>query len=138
MVRNDERDANSSRDLNKFLRFQLSALLATAVDFLFTFLLKEELHVYYTWAVAGGAIAGATTAFTANRYWVFKSLQRHMVDQGFRYFIVASGSIVLNTACTYFFTEAFYMQYLVSKAIAALIIGFTYSYYFSKRFVFHV
>jgi putative flippase GtrA len=138
MVRNKERKENISRNINKFLRFQLSALMATAIDFLITFLLKENLHFYYTWAVAIGASAGAITAFTANRYWVFKSLHRHPIEQGIRYFLVASGSIMLNTAGTYLFTEAFHLQYLVSKAIAALIIGFTYSYYFSKRFVFYV
>jgi putative flippase GtrA len=121
----------------KFLKFQLTAFLATSIDFLVTIILKENIGVYYTLAVAGGAFAGACTAFTINRYWVFKSLVGHPVSQGLRYILVAAGSIVLNTAGTYLLTESIHSPYLVSKAIVSLIIGFTYSYYFSKRFVFY-
>ena len=138
MVRSILQKENISRNINKFLRFQLTAIMATAIDFLITFFLKEKYHLYYAWAVAGGAGAGAFTAFTINRYWVFRSLQKHPLEQGFRYLLVASGSVVLNTFGTYLFTESFHIPYLVSKAIIALVIGFTYSYYLSKRFVFHV
>jgi putative flippase GtrA len=122
---------------HKFLRFQLTALFATCIDFSMTVFLKEALSIYYYWAVAGGAVAGACTAFIINRYWVFKSLERHPVGQGFRYLLVASGSIFLNSSGTYLLTESTNTPYLVSKGIVALIIGFTYSYYFSKRFVFY-
>ena len=124
--------------VNKFLRFQASALIATAVDFLVTLLLKEKFQIYYAWAVAGGASAGACTAFTINRYWVFKAHHKHPLGQGLKYMAVAAGSIILNTSGTYLFTELFSLPYLISKAIVALIIGFTYSYYFSRRFVFNV
>jgi len=126
-----------SGNLKKFLRFQFTAMLATTIDFLVTIILKENFHLYYTIAVAGGATSGAITAFTINRYWVFRSLERHPLGQGVRYLLVATGSILLNTAGTFLFTESFHISYLVSKAIVALIIGFTYSFYFSKRFVFY-
>lgn len=137
MVGIGEENGNGSGKINKFLRFQLTALTATSIDFLVTFLLKEKIHLYYAWAVAVGAGTGAFTAFTINRYWVFQSLHRNPIDQGIRYLVVAAGSIILNTAGTYIITETFYFPYLISKAMIALILGFTYSYYFSKRFVFH-
>jgi putative flippase GtrA len=121
----------------KFLRFQLTAIIATVVDFLFTIILKEIYHLNYSIAVAIGATLGAITAFSINRYWVFRSMETHPVEQGLRYLLVAAGSIVLNTAGTYLLTELTYFPYIVSKAIIALVIGFTYSYYFSKRFVFY-
>ena len=121
----------------KFLRFQLTAIVATGIDFLFTIVLKEIFLLNYSIAVAMGATLGAVTAFSVNRYWVFRSLETHPVEQGLRYLLVAAGSIVLNTAGTYILTELTYLPYLVSKAIVALVIGFTYSYYFSKRFVFY-
>ena len=124
-------------NLKIFFRFQLTALMATTVDFFITILLKEKFHIHYTLAVAGGAGSGAITAFAINRYWVFRSLEKHPLEQLIRYFIVAIGSILLNTAGTYLLTESFHFSYLVSKAIVALVIGFTYSYYFAKRFVFY-
>ncbi len=129
---------NVSGNLKKFFRFQLTALLATSIDFFITILLKEKFQMHYTHAVAGGAVAGAFAAFTINRNWVFNSLEKHPVGQGIRYALVATGSILLNTIGTYFLTESIHISYLVSKASIALIIGFTYSFYFSKRFVFYV
>lgn len=131
------RQSNFVRKKNKFLRFQLAAVLATGVDFLMTIFFKEYIHLYYTEAVALGATCGAVAAFTFNRYWVFKSLEKHPAEQAMRYLLVVSGGIILNTTGTYLFTSGLELPYLVSKAITALIIGFTYSYQFSKRFVFY-
>ncbi len=128
---------NFSENFKKFIRFQLTALIATSIDFFITILLKEYFHQYYTLAVGVGACAGALAAFTVNRYWVFRSLERNPLGQGFRYLIIAMGSVILNTAGTYILTESINISYIVSKAIVALIIGFTYSFYFSKRFVFY-
>ncbi len=124
-------------EIKKFLRFQLTAVIATSVDFLITILLKEFYQLHYPQAVALGALAGAITAFTINRFWVFSSLEAHPFTQGLRYLLVVTGSIILNTTGTYLFTELIKSPYLISKALMALIIGFTYSYYFSKRFVFY-
>lgn len=128
---------NVSGNLKKFLRFQMTAILATSVDFFITIFLKEIFQMHYTLAVAGGAVAGAFTAFSLNRYWVFHSFEKQILGQGLRYLLVAAGSIILNTGGTYLLTESFYFSYLISKAIVAIITGFTYSYYFSKRFVFY-
>jgi putative flippase GtrA len=119
------------------MRFQLTALLATTVDYIMTIFLKEVVQFDYRLAVFCGATAGAITAFTFNRYWVFRSLEKHPLSQALRYAVVAGGSVILNTAGTSAITEIFSLQYLVSKAIMSIIIGFTYSYYFSRRFVFY-
>ena len=137
MVRENNSVNPSSEKVKKFMRFQISAMIATAVDFLITKFLKENFKLHYTLAVAGGATAGAFTAFSLNRYWVFNSINRNPVGQGVRYLLVACGSIVLNTTGTYLLTDYLHLPYLISKAIIALVIGFTYSYYFSKRFVFY-
>ncbi len=127
----------SSNNRRRFIRFQLTALLATSVDFSITIVFKELLDLHYSLAVALGATSGAITAFLINRYWVFKSLENHPFEQAIRYILVAGGSVVLNTAGTFLFTEVFTFPYLISKAVVSIIIGFTYSYYFSKRFVFY-
>src|SRR3954463_14750152 len=94
-------DSTTKKNKTKFLRFQLTALLATFVDFLVTILMKEVAGIHYSVSVACGATAGAITAFTINRYWVFRALEKHPVEQAVRYMLVAGGSIVLNTAGTY-------------------------------------
>ena len=130
----ENRNANNRR---RFVRFQLTALLATTVDFTMTIFFKEVIGFHYSVAVALGAICGAITAFTINRYWVFKSLEHHPAIQAFRYVLVAGGSVIINTLGTYLVTETFTFPYLISKATVSIVVGFTYSYYFSKRFVFY-
>ena len=122
---------------SRFLRFQLSALTATMVDFSMTIIFKNIFGLHYTTAVALGAFCGAITAFLINRFWVFSATENHLAKQAFKYSAVVLGSIFLNTAGTYLLTESMMLTYLLSKAIVALIVGFTYSYYFSKRFVFY-
>jgi putative flippase GtrA len=137
MVKNIESADKTAENKKSFFRFQITALLATSIDFSVTILFKEILGFHYSLAVAIGATCGAVTAFTINRYWVFRALEKHPAEQAFRYMLVAAGSVVLNTAGTYLVTETLRSPYLVSKAVTAMVIGFTYSYYFSKRFVFY-
>lgn len=138
MVRIKNLSQKFSGNSKMFLRFQLTAIIATSLDFLITIFLKEKSGLNYSLAVGLGATAGAITAFAFNRYWVFRSLEKHPIEQGIRYLLVAGGSIFLNTLGTFILTETLQLPYIVSKGIVAMIIGFTYSYYFSKRFVFYV
>jgi putative flippase GtrA len=137
MIKRIRKKYFSGDEIKKFMRFQLTAVIATSVDFLITILLKEIFHFYYPVAVCLGAVGGAITAFTINRIWVFNSLNGHPLSQGLRYLLVVTGSIILNTTGTYLFTEFLKIPYLISKAVMSLIVGFTYSYYLSKRFVFY-
>lgn len=121
----------------RFLRFQMTALFATTIDFLMTILFESYIGFHYSLAVALGATCGGLSAFLLNRSWVFASFGTHPVRQATKYLFVVAGSIILNTAGTYLLTESTMLTYLISKAIVAMILGFTYSYYFSKRFVFY-
>lgn len=132
----EKRSVNSLRD-SKFVRFQFTALLATVVDFSSTIFFKSVLEFYYVIAVGLGATLGGITAFILNRHWVFNSTSAHPFQQAIKYALVVAGSILLNTTGTYLLTEYLSFTYLISKAIVALIVGFTYSYYLSKRFVFY-
>ena len=120
-----------------FLRFQLTALLATTIDFAITIVFESMVGFHYSLAIALGATFGAMTAFFINRFWVFSSMKTHPAEQAMKYFLIVAGSIFLNTTGAYLLTETTMLTYLISKAIVSIIIGFTYSYYFSKRFVFY-
>ena len=120
-----------------FLKFQLTAVIATSIDFLMTILFERFIGFHDSRAVAMGATCGAITAFIINRKWVFSSMGTHPAKQAFKYSLVVAGSILLNTGGTYLLTESTMLTYLISKAIVSILVGFTYSYYFSKRFVFY-
>ena len=119
-----------------FSKAQLTALSATAVDFGALYSLVEHAHVHYVAATAMGAFAGAVTNFLLNRYWAFESRSDRIRLQGFRYGLVAAGSLGLNTGLVFFFTEFGRLRYLTSKVIAALLVGWVWNYPLHRYYVF--
>jgi putative flippase GtrA len=134
----DSARATYHRHRRSFSRANVTALIATVVDVGTLTSLVELAHVYYVIATALGAFCGAITNFTLNRLWAFRD-GRHTVRlhaQGLRYALVSAGSLVLNTALVFCFTEFGQLRYLVSKAIAAIIVGWGWNYPLHRHFVF--
>ncbi len=96
----------------------------------------EFAHVYYVIATACGAAAGAVLNFTLNKYWAFDAKAGSTGKQGFRYLVVSAGSLLLNTGLVFCFTEFGQLRYLLSKAIAALTVGWAWNYPLHRYFVF--
>ncbi|MDA0194389.1 MAG: GtrA family protein [Bacteroidetes bacterium] len=118
------------------MRYNLVATLATGVDFIALIALTELAGLWYMFSTISGAVFGALTAFLLGRYWVFVSKESKIGHQGFRYFLVASGSVVLNSSGVYLFTEIANLQYIISKVITAVLVAVCYNYLLSRYFVF--
>lgn len=122
--------------MHKFFKAQIASLLATLVDFSFTFVLVEIGHLYYISAVAIGAVSGAITNFCINRYWSFNASDNTIKSQGFKYVLVWTGSLILNLAGTYILTQFLKVNYLISKTMTALFVGLGFNYTLQKYYVF--
>lgn len=122
--------------LISFFRYNLVAVLATSIDFLTLIFLTELIGIWYLWSTVIAAIAGAFTAFLLSRYWVFVSLESKIHHQVIRYFLVAIGSVALNSFGVYTLTEFAEVQYMISKGITALVVGVGYNYLLGRYFVF--
>lgn len=137
----------------------MTALTATVVDFSTLYALVEHAHLYYVTATACGALAGAITNFSLNKYWAFaaphasaeavhrgsrtlSALTTHsgpatqLSAQGLRYALVSAVSLALNTGLVFCFTEFGQLRYLVSKTIAAIVVGWGWNYPLHRYFVF--
>jgi len=123
---------------HSFTKSQIAAFIATAVDFTCLILLVEGLAVWYVTATALAALAGAITNFLLGRHWSFLATDEHWKHQALRYVWVAVGSLLLNTYCVYLFTEILEFQYLISKCVAAVIIGIAFNYPLHKYYVFKI
>lgn len=121
---------------HSFSKSQVAAFTATAVDFLCLVVLVEFFSVWYATATAIGAFIGAITNFLLGRHWSFSATEDLWHSQALRYGIVAIGSLVLNTLSVYALTEMLELQYLISKIIAALIIGVAFNYPLHRYYVF--
>ena len=119
-----------------WMRSQVAAVLATGTDFLVTIGLKELVGLWYVASNATGAFCGAVVSFLLLRNWAFKRHDERWHGQAIRYTIASGLSLLLNTGGVWFLTEAFDIQYIVSKTIVAVVMGLTVNYLMFKHFVF--
>ena len=104
--------------LKTFTRHQAASFAATLMDYLCLFFMTEALQIHYALATATGALVGACSNFLLNRHWAFEARSGNWTTQSFRYFLVSSGSLILNTGGVYYFTESYHLHYATSVVIA--------------------
>lgn len=120
----------------QFLKAQASSLIATVADFLVTIVCKELLGMWYLLANILGVISGGLVNFWINRDWVFNGREKAARYQAIRYFVIWTGNLLLNAAGVWLLTQYSSFNYLVSKTVVSLIVGWTYNYFLQKNFVF--
>ena len=129
-------DLKKKSGTKEFLSAQVAAFIGTAVDFGVVIFLTEVFGIWYVVSNVIGAMCGAVTNFFLGRHWVFSSTQNKISHQAFRYFLVATGSMILNTLGVYLLTEFTSLNYIFSKIIVAVLIAFTFNFLLQKHFVF--
>lgn len=119
-----------------FLRAQVTAVIATAVDFGMMILLKEVMGMYYLAAVVIGTLAGGFVGFMLGRYWVFISTEVKSIKQAKKYLVVMAGSFLLNVGGVYLMVEIFHFQYIIAKVIVSIIVGIGFNFFLQRLYVF--
>ena len=99
-------------------------------------ILTEMIGIWYVVSNAIGASCGAITNFFLGRNWVFSPKENKITHQAVRYFLVATGSMILNTLGVYLLTEFTSLNYIYSKVMVAVFIAFTFNFLLQKFFVF--
>lgn len=119
-----------------FTRAQLSAAIATILDYGILATWVEVFHLHYPYGVALGSAVGAITNFWINRHWSFESREDVWHSQAIRYAFVSAGSLVLNTAGVFLLTEYGGIHYFVSQMMISIIIGFFYNFPLHRFYVY--
>ncbi|WP_198172486.1 GtrA family protein [Hymenobacter ginkgonis] len=120
----------------RLVKAQAASLAGTVVDFLVTIFCVEILHSWILLATVLGNTAGGITNFYLGRYFVFKAAEQNRDTQGFRYFLVWLGSMLLNAAGVYLFTKVLHANYVQSKVVVSLVVGICFNYFLQLHFVF--
>jgi putative flippase GtrA len=119
-----------------FCKAQLSAQVATLVDFTVSLLLKEVFGMWYVWASFLGALSGGLMNCMVNYRWVFDADGLKKKNVVVKYFMVWTGSILLNTLGTYLLTELSQQYFLFAKAVVAVSVGLLWNYQLQRLFVY--
>lgn len=120
-----------------FLRWNMSALSATAIDFSTLSFLYYVLGVFYPIAIAVGAFFGSCIAFILGRNWTFMNKEGKVSHQGMRFIFTAGLSMFFNTSGVTFFVEVMGIdQVLIAKLITATLIGIFFNFPMQRYFVY--
>ena len=119
-----------------FTKAQLTAILATGVDFGIFFLLLNVAGVPVVASGATGTICGGATNFLLNRNWVFNAQVEKWAAQLNRYVLVWIGNLVLNVSGLWLLTHYTSLKDMFAKIITAVTVAVCYNYPLQKRFVF--
>lgn len=120
----------------QFLKSELSSLSSTIVDLSVFTICSVVLHQNIIISTSAGVITGGVINFLMNRNFAFKSFEHKKSHQVFRFFLVWTGSLLLNTFGTYLFVEKLFINKFVSRLTVGLIVRFCYNFPLLKYFVF--
>ena len=119
-----------------FLKANISSSIASFLDYLVTVFLVSLFRIDVVVASSTGTVCGGILNFFIGRTWVFESRKRKVHKQAFRYGIVWTGNLVLNTGGMYVLTKLLLVHYLPAKLLVSLLVGFCYNYVLQKKYVF--
>jgi len=119
-----------------FLKANLASLIASLSDFFMTVLLVQWCKTGVVSAAAAGTVTGGIINFLIGRHWVFGTGDEKAVRQMWKYALVWSGNLLLNTGGVYVLANQAGLHYTISKVMTSLLVAFLYNYPLQKNFVF--
>lgn len=124
--------------MNTFIKAQTALIGGSLGDFLVTILLVQVFNCWYITGNVAGNVAGAIAQFILSRNWVFNAPKQKSTIPGqvIKFVLMWAGSIALSVLGVYLLTQYIHLHYLLSKLIVSALLGISYTYLMSKKFVF--
>ncbi|MBQ9216385.1 MAG: GtrA family protein [Prevotella sp.] len=119
-----------------FCKAQMTAQLASVVDFAVSIFLAEVFGFWYVTATFLGALSGGITNCVSNYKWVFENEGLKKRNVAYKYFMVWAGSILLNTGGTYILTEISGQYFIYAKLLISIMVGLLWNYQLQRFFVY--
>ena len=130
------------QELVTFGKAELTASIASIVDFGLAFILSDIIGIYYGLANALGVIGGGITNCSLNYRYVFGDSYRKKKNVAWRYFIIWALSWLLNSGGTIALTEAINrhadinIHYMIPKCVVSILVAVLVNYPGQRKFVF--
>ena len=138
---------NKGKGLYMFIRAQISAQIATIIDFILSILLNQVFGIYYLYATITGSVTGGIFNCVVNYKWTFRTEDCKPAYVFFKYILVWIGSIGLNSGGTFVLTEFLKREnnlinlsdstaFITSTIIISVIVAVLWNYNLHRIFVF--
>lgn len=130
-------------ELLTFGKAELTASVASVVDFGLAFILSDIVGIYYGLANALGVMSGGITNCSLNYRYVFGDSNRKKKSVAWRYFIIWAVSWILNSGGTIAVTELLNshehinIHYMIPKCVVAFLVAVFVNYPGQRKFVFN-
>jgi putative flippase GtrA len=122
--------------MQTFIKTQAALIAGSMADFLLTWLLVDVFNSWYVSSNAAGNIIGAVAQFLLSKYWVFTEARQKPPSQIYKFIVMWAGNILLSALGVYLLTNYTHLHYLLSKLLVSVLLGISYTYLLSKKFVF--
>lgn len=124
------------KEMRTFSKAQTSACIATAADYGSRLILDKIINLTYVQATFLGALVGGLVNCCINYRWVFASNDCSKRSVMWRYVVVWTGSIILNTLGTAFFKEIVHLRAYTSMIVTSALVAICWNYLMQRTFVF--
>jgi putative flippase GtrA len=130
-----ERTKPRRRTIFVFSQHQISAAVATAVDFAIMIACKSGLGMTPAMATAVGSLFGAVVSFTLGRHWVFQQAHSDIRGQALRYAFASTLSLIFNSLGEKLFV-AMGLNYVLARVLLSVVVGMLWNFPMHRYFVF--
>ena len=115
----------------------MTAILSTIADYSVMLTAVELVGIGPVAATPIAAFAGGVTNFTVNRRFTYRAQSVPVQSQLWRYALVSSCSLALNTMGEYLFLKIPHLHYFLARVIVSTIISNVWNYPLLRFFVFN-
>lgn len=120
---------------HQFFRFCIVGTIGAIIDIGGLCVLVEFVGIYYLLAAAMSFTIAVINNYFLNKYWSFKNKSSNHTKQFIGFVLVSVVGLLINLGVMYSLTELLFVWYLLSKAIASIIVLF-WNFFMNKYVTF--
>ncbi|MFH1457273.1 MAG: GtrA family protein [Patescibacteria group bacterium] len=120
---------------HQFFKFCVVGTIGAIIDIGGLYILVEFVHIYYLLAAVISFIVAVTNSYFLNKYWTFQNKSNNHAKQFIGFLLVSIAGLIINLAVMYALVERMAIWYLLSKAIASIVVLF-WNFFMNKYVTF--
>ena len=119
----------------QFFKFCVVGTMGAIIDIAGLYILVEFVGVYYLLAATMSFIVAVINNYFLNKHWTFRNKSENNAKQFIGFLLVSIVGLLINLGAIYALTEWLVIWYLLSKAIASIIVLF-WNFFMNKYVTF--